>query len=148
MTGACLALVTMPLPAAELYKWISEDGSTHYSEHLPSGEVAAFEVLQIVPPIPVPEPRAFSYRSVLDLAASLQADRLARERLRLEKEKLRQQARLAREAQARYDEVYSPTSYIVPYYGYHHRTYPRPSYQRKYPGHSPPYVPKRVYLDR
>lgn len=89
------------LPAAEpIYRWEGADGSTHYSHSPPAADTGVdYEVLELAPPAAHPHAEG-DYRSILDVADSLQAARLERERLRLErertaleKEKLRQQAR-------------------------------------------------------
>lgn len=149
-----LVVACAPAAAAQIYKWVSGDGTTHYGESLPDGEVASFEVLDVTPATPRPRPETNDYRSTLDMAASLQADRLARERVRLEKEKLRQEERRARDEAQRYKDTYASPSYLVPYYRYPYRSYPRPPRHGKHPGHPPSrpsprprQVPMRVYVD-
>jgi len=137
--------------AQDIYKWQDQSGTTHYGEIPPPMEFSSFEVLEVQleePAGPVVE----SYRSALELANSLQADRLEREKLRLEREKLLQQDRQARLEAQRYNDTYQTRYYYGGYYP--HRSYPRPPHygkphprppQASYPGTS---VPKRVYLGR
>jgi len=152
LTGTGLALSAAPAAAVEIYKWVDEDGSTHYSESLPTGEFAGLEILEARPSVPRSPAAANDYQSTLEVAASLQADRLERERVRLEKDKLRQQERRAREEVQRLNNAYAAPSYLVPYYRYPYRPYPhpRPPYAvQPPPGHYPaPTVPKRVYIGR
>jgi len=142
--------------AQEIYKWQDQKGTTHYGEIPPPMEFSRFEVLDVRLEEPA-RPVAESYRSALELANNLQADRLEREKLRLEREKLLQQDRQARLEAQRYNDTYQSRYYNGGYYPY--RSYSRPPHSGKphprpprthpprasYPGTS---VPKRVYLGR
>ena len=147
---ACLVFLGT-VSAQDIYKWQDQQGTTHYGEIPPPMEFSSFEVLEVQleePAGPVVE----SYRSALELANSLQADRLEREKLRLEREKLLQQDRQARLEAQRYNDTYQTRYYnggYYPYRSYSHpphsgKPHPRPP-QASYPGTS---VPKRVYLGR
>ena len=142
--------------AQDIYKWQDQKGTTHYGESPPPMEFSRFEVLDVRLEEPA-RPVAESYRSALELANNLQADRLEREKLRLEREKLLQQDRQARLEAQRYNDTYQSRYYNGGYYPY--RSYSRPPHSGKphprpprthpprasYPGTS---VPKRVYLGR
>ena len=142
--------------AQDIYKWQDQKGTTHYGEIPPPMEFSRFEVLDVRLEEPA-RPVAESYRSALELANNLQADRLEREKLRLEREKLLQQDRQARLEAQRYNDTYQSRYYNGGYYPY--RSYSRPPHSGKphprpprthpprasYPGTS---VPKRVYLGR
>ena len=138
--------------AQEIYKWQDQKGTTHYGEIPPPMVFSSFEVLEVQLEEPAAGPVVESYRSALELANSLQADRLEREKLRLERERLLQQDRQARLEAQRYNDTYQTRYYYGGYYPY--RSYPRPPHygkphprppQASYPGTS---VPKRVYLGR
>ena len=151
----CLAIaglaVSGAVSAQDIYKWQDQKGTTHYGEIPPPMGFSSFEVLE-VPPAEPARPLVESYRSALELANSLQADRLERERLRLERQKLLRQDRQALLEAQRYNDTYQSRYYYGGYYPY--RSYPRPPHSGKphprpprasYPGTS---VPKRVYLGR
>jgi hypothetical protein len=156
LAGFGLVLVAAPTAAMEIYKWVSGDGAIHYGESLPNGEIASFEVLEVIPVAPQSLPASNDYQSTLDMATRMQSDRLERERVRLEQEKLRQEERRARDEAQRYKDAYTSPSYFMPYYPY--RPYRRPPYHGKYPGYPPsrppqgphpaPNMPNRVFLDR
>ena len=91
-------LSCLPFPqginAAELFKWLDADGVTHYSDEPPPKSVSEFKSLEFRESS-VSGPRASSgasaeadYFSVINQAKRMEASRLERERLRLEKEKL------------------------------------------------------------
>lgn len=76
---------------ARVYKWVAPDGVTHFSEAPPPLAGAGVRTLDIVPwttPTIPPE----RYRSLLEIADSIEADRLERERLRLERLRLMERA--------------------------------------------------------
>ena len=148
--------VTGTASAQEIYKWQDRKGTTHYSEMPPPMELSGFEVLEVQLAEPV-SLVAEDYRSTLELANSLQAGRLERERLRLERDKLVQEDRRSRLEAERYNDTYQTRYYNGGYYPY--RSYPRPPHYGK-PHHRPPKanpphasypgssVPKRVYPGR
>jgi len=156
----CLAIAGLAIigtvSAQDIYKWQDQKGTTHYGEIPPPMEFSSFEVLEVQLEEPA-RPVAESYRSALELANNLQADRLEREKMRLEREKLLQQDRQARLEAQRYNDTYQTRYYNGGYYPY--RSYSRPPHsgkphprpprthppQASYPGTS---VPKRVYLGR
>lgn len=119
-----LVPVTGTATAREVYKWTGRDGSTHYSEKQPDGDMASLEVLQVSVPVPLPEnpPAAASssanYQATLEMARRLQADRLAREQARLERDTLRLKEReMQFEQQAQQLRQSPPAeSYAIPYY--------------------------------
>lgn len=154
----CLAVTTAN--AQEIYKWVDASGETHYSEVPPETSLSGLEVLEVTGPAAESRP-APDYERALEVANSMQADRLERERLRLEKRKLEQLARQAELDARRYDEAYRSQAYVWPYYGYGYGHYPRPPYGKPPGYHRPPpgqgaphgpypgtYVPKRVYINR
>lgn len=143
--------------AQEIFKWVDEEGITHFSEQPPEVALASLEILEVVSRPATPSP-AGDIRTTLEVANDMQAGRLERERLRLEKQKLEQQNRQARLDAMRYDEAYRSAYYYGPYWGYprhrrsygHHRGYPK----QPYAGHRPPHgqyqggggsVPRRVF---
>jgi len=142
--------------AQDIYKWQDRKGMTHYSENPPPMGFSSFEVLevQLVEPVSLV---AKDYRSTLELANSLQAGRLEREKLRLERDRLVKEDRRARLEAERYYDTYQTRYYNGGYYPY--RSYPRRPYSGK-PHHRPPKahppqasypgasVPKRVYPGR
>lgn len=85
--------------AAEIHKWVDQDGITHYSEILPADDEIITEKLEL-PDSYSTEPQASEdgYYSVFNQASRLEASRLAREE---ERRKDRQQdlQELALEAQ-------------------------------------------------
>jgi Domain of unknown function (DUF4124) len=103
--------------AGEIYKWVTPDGVTHFSESAPEAALASVEVIELEVAEPVQTaPR--DYRSMLEVAESIEASRLARERLRLER---RQWEREQRSQDASTGEDYhAPTAWIYfpPYRGY------------------------------
>lgn len=73
--------------ADEIYKWVTADGVTHFSESAPEAALASVEVIELEVAEPVQTtPR--DYRSMLEVAKSIEASRLEREHLRLEKRQL------------------------------------------------------------
>lgn len=145
-------VVTGTVHAEDIYKWSDQDGTTHYGELPPPLEFSSFEVLEIQLQQPVSSSGDDDYRSALEVANSLQSDRLEREKLRLEKDRLAQQDRQTRLEAQRYNDTYQSQNYNGRYY-YPYRAYPRPPYHGK-PHPRPPQgqqgssVKKRVYLGR
>ncbi|MCO6412298.1 MAG: DUF4124 domain-containing protein [Thiogranum sp.] len=80
--------------ADEIYRWVTPDGVTHFSESAPEAELASVEVfdLEVAEPVQT-APR--DYRSMLEVANSIEAGRLERERLRLEQRRLDREQRAA-----------------------------------------------------
>jgi hypothetical protein len=122
IAGGGLLLAVTTADAQELFKWIAQDGSVHYSEILPESGVVRSESLELVPgPMPANAPDE-DYRRILEVANRLQADRLARERLRLEQRKLRLEERQARQpdrhetGESRYIPLYRPRYGSPPHY--------------------------------
>jgi hypothetical protein len=141
--------------AGGIYKWQDQKGTTHYSERPPAVELSSVEVLDVEPAgtvTPAPE----SYRSALELANSLQAGRLEREKLRLERARLAQEERRARLDADRYYGTAQTRYYYGGYIPYrthpgrphHGKPHPRPP-PAQHPGSYPEVsVPKRVYPGR
>lgn len=141
--------------AGDIYKWQDHEGIVHYSELPPALELSSVEVLTVKPAgtvTPAPE----SYHSALELANSLQAGRLEREKLRLERARLAQEERRARLDADRYYGTSQTRYYFggyIPYRSHpgrphHGKPHPRPPSAHRpgaYPGVS---VPKRVYPGR
>jgi hypothetical protein len=101
--------------------------------------VASLEVLEVEAPEATPVALPERYRATLELANSLQADRRARERVRLEREKLRLQQREAPSQVPDSALGWSSGSYLPPVRPYAYRPYPRrPHYDERH-GHSPPH---------
>lgn len=143
--------VTGSARAEEIYKWKDQSGTTHYVELPPPLEFSSFEVLDVRLQEPVGSGAGGDYRSALAVANNLQAARLAREKLRLEKDRLAQQERQTQLEAQRYDETYRSQNYYGGYY-YPYRPYRRPPYHGK-PHPRPPQghgssVQKRVHLGR
>ena len=139
----CLAvsgmLLSGPVQAAAVYKWVDEEGVTWFSEKPPAGESAGNEVSRV----PVEDFSSREIRpegdlqSVLDVAASIEASRLERERTRRENERLMLERRQLQQqsdyTQQPYSERYN-VWYAPPYY---RPGKPRPPYARP-PGYRPP----------
>jgi hypothetical protein len=124
---AGLLLAAATADARELFKWIAQDGSVHYGEVLPDTGVAYSETLEVVPAETSPAAPDYDYRAILEIADRLQADRLARERVRLEQRKLRLEERRMRQrgpdhaTEPRYFPVYRPWYGSHPRYPWHRR---------------------------
>ena len=157
LTGVRLLGVLMAVPGAvagqDIYKWQDAQGTTHYSEVPPPVEFSSFEVVD-VPAAPGNEYAAGDYRAALEMANSLQAGRLQREKLRLEQERLARQEQQARLEAQRYNQTYR-SPYNDSYYLYRYPAYAKPPYHRPRPPHYPPSgqvppgsVQKRVYVGR
>ena len=124
---------------AEIFKWIGDDGVTHFSENPPESGFASLEVLEVVPKAPVPEAPQ-RYQSVLDVAKSIEDGRLQRERMRLERKKLILQNREAQQANRYRQEGDDDNRVYYPVYTrYPYKRYVRPYYRRHhgYPVKSP-----------
>lgn len=130
-------LVATPVMARDVYKWVDERGTTYYGEHAPVGSVASLEVLEVEAPEATSVAVSEDYRSALELANSLQVDRLARERARLERENLRLQQRAAPQVPG--STVSSSESYVIPYRPYPYRSHPRRPHHGKPHGFAPPH---------
>ncbi len=123
-----MALFSAGAAAGEIYKWVTPDGVTHFSETPPAAAVASLEVveLDVAPP---GQPAPGGYQSVLDVARSIEASRLERERLQLEKRKLR----LERESQPRTPETAYGAPPVRIYYPPYRRYAPPPHYRDRFP---------------
>lgn len=132
--GAAVYLwLCVPLAADPIYKWEGPDGVTHYSETPPAAAADVnLEVLELSPRPPSQPGDTSDYRSALDVADSLQAARLERERLRLKRQRSLAQAREARQ-EAR-QQLEAPR-YAVPWFFPPHRLLPPPGRG----GHAPPH---------
>lgn len=108
------AFVSGGAGGVEVYKWVGFDGVTHYAETPPESDLAGLEVLDVVVAEP-DSPVVADYRAVLAVANSIQAGRLERERVRLEKEKLLLQERQLQQ----YDQSYTGTSVFYPRFRRH-----------------------------
>ncbi len=80
---ALLISTTGRAESIEIYKWVSPDGVTHFSETRPAGVAGRIDTLKIAAPEPTTT-RPDRYQSLLEVADSIEASRLERERLRLE----------------------------------------------------------------
>ena len=156
----CIAVVGISAvsgaSARDIYTWQDRKGTTHFSEIPPPMGFSSFEVLEVRLAEPVSRVGQ-DYRSALELANSLQAARLEREKLRLERDKLLHEERRARLEAERYYDTYQTRYFYGGYYPYgahprpphYGKPHPRPptAYppQASYPGSS---VPKRVYPGR
>lgn len=127
--------------AGEVYKWIGEDGVTHYSESQPGLPADAVETVRLVPPEATPVEDASGYRAALEVARDIEASRLQRERLRLERQKLRfEQAQAAAREQREDPE----TARYYPVYPYYYRYPHKPRWPRgHYPHRGPEQWPDR-----
>ena len=160
LTGLGLVSAAPPSAALEIYKWVSGDGATHYSEKRPPTEIGRLEILDVTP-ADLPAVSNSDYRSVLAVADDIQQARLARERLRLAQDALRFQQERAHRERLERDAPHTESSYFVPSYrlpyGYPYPHPRRPYQDRDTPGYfafqppatgrRPPSVPKRVYLN-
>jgi hypothetical protein len=125
--------------AGEIYKWVTPDGVTHYSETTPEAVLASVEIIELEVPEPVTTaPR--DYRSMLEVAERIEAGRLERERLRLEKRRMESGQRTQDVATEDYDPP-AARIYYPAYPGYRHlhdkprlRPVPPPGGR----GHKPP----------
>lgn len=136
---ALLTLVTGVACGSEVYKWTGDDGVTHYAEAPPEAGFSSLEILDVTAPGPVP-PATTLYQPVLDVANSIEASRLERERARLERKKILLQERELQQSQLAAQQSYSrnypvDTLYYPPRYRYPPRPYP-PGYWR-YPVPTP-----------
>ena len=124
-TALGLALASPAVAATEIYKWVTADGVTHYSESAPASGAPAVETVELVDVGP-PAQTAPGYDAVLEVAKEIEAGRLERERLRLERDKLRQEQALAAAREQHQD--FQGTSYypVFPYYHHYPGNHPRP----------------------
>lgn len=132
--AAVFSWLPVALAAAPIYKWAGPDGVTHYSETPPAAPTGVnYEVLELSPSQSSTQRRdTADYRSVLEVADSLQAARLERERLRLERQRALAEVREARqETQQQRDEP----RYLAPWFFQPHRLRPHPGRDR----HARPY---------
>jgi len=130
-------IVALGAQAETVYRWVGEDGSTHFSERPPAAELSSVETLVLEPPQPpTASPEPMDYQRALDLAESMHADRIERERLRLDRLRLQQEA-----LQRQYESAASTAEtnyYPYPVYPYRPRPpYPGPGW-RPPPHHRPP----------
>lgn len=113
--GAAVCLwFSVPLAADPIYKWKGLDGVTHYSETPPAAATGVNpEVLELSPLPPSQPADPADYRALLEVADSLQAARLEREHLRLERRRAASGSRKSQqEAQLDVDEP----RYVVPWF--------------------------------
>lgn len=123
--------------AVEIYKWAGPGGVTHYAESPPDSDLASLEVLNVVV-VESSSPAIADYQSVLDVASSIEASRLKRERARLEREKLVLQARQQRLAQQQYyDNTSGANVYYLPYSRGRHHYKPDPHNYGRHPVPAP-----------
>ena len=128
-----LPLVSSAVCGSEVYKWVEDNGVTHYAEAPPETSLSSLEVLDIDVPEAGP-PAIANYQSALDVANSIEASRLERERVRLERDKLLLQERQQRQselaAEQRYDR--DGTAYYLPRYRHRprHGRHPEPKPHR------------------
>jgi len=128
-----LALVSGTASGVQVYKWAGPDGVTHYAEAPPESNLASLEVLDVDTAEPA-LPAVADYQSVLDVANSIEASRLKRERARLERDKLLLQKR-QQLAQKQYYESYAGSNvYYLPYSRYRHHKKPYPHQYGGSPG--------------
>ena len=78
-TLLALLMATSPVLGGDIYRWVDEDGVTNFSQTPPEDPALATRVLQLdnlstTPPVDV--------AALLEVAASLEASRLAREQAR------------------------------------------------------------------
>lgn len=136
--------------AAAVYKWVDAEGVTWFSEEPPATELASIEVSRVAIDDYTPKVTG-DLQSVLDVANSIEASRLERERARGEKERLMLKRRQLQQQSANAEQQYN-TSYGVwyapPYYrppARPHPPYARPPVHTPRPGGTPP---GRVTLGR
>ncbi|TCK18252.1 uncharacterized protein DUF4124 [Thiogranum longum] len=137
--SALLTLVAGVACGSEIYKWTGDDGVTHYAEAPPETSFSSLEILDVSVPEPAP-PATTIYQPVLDVANSIEASRLERERARLERKKILLQERELQQSQLAAQPSYYRNNavgpaYYPPRYRYPPRPYP-PGYWR-YPMPTP-----------
>lgn len=122
--------------AAAVYKWVDAEGVTWYSEKPPVTELASLEVTRIAIDTRSPEV-AGNLQSVLDVADSIEASRLQRERARREKERLVLKQRQLQQQSAFAAQPYNNTYgvWYAPYY--RHSVNPYPPYYGRPPAPMP-----------
>ncbi len=128
-------LLTLPVPATcaeQVYTWVDDSGTTHFSEAPPPDSTFVTQLLEVLPASGVAPGNApdDGFYSVINQAARMQTRRLENEKLRAERKQADAEASKARaEAQAALQDSYYNED--VSYYPY----YPR--YRRPWNGHKP-----------
>jgi hypothetical protein len=134
--GVCCigAIAPSATAAAEIYKCVSGDGLTYYTESPPEGrdcQLLTLEPLQEVPSV-ASDP---AYQSALEVAREIEASRLERERVRLERERLRLEREQAESERPR-EYVQEPRYYpVYPWYSGKHPHAGHFGHERKRPPH-------------
>lgn len=80
-----------PAAAVDVYRWVSPDGVTHFSEVRPPAYTGGVQSMMLTPAPAMSGIPAERYRAMLEVAEEIQAGRIERERLRLERERLTRQ---------------------------------------------------------
>ena len=121
LTGFLLSvLLAAPAVATEVYRWVDENGVTHFSQMAPDGVTGVRQQT-------LPDTRPSDYDPERDLYnVEAQAERM--QQLRDERKEKRQAARLERERQAERQQ-------LMQYQNRHHYGYPyyRPGWVNPYP---------------
>lgn len=106
-TGILLVLSASPLAVAEIYRWVDDNGITHFSQMPPDHLVT--DVSQLT----LPDTRPSDYDPERDIyGVEAQAERMRELR---EERQAKRQARLERQRAA---QKYQPVQYRDQYYGY------------------------------
>lgn len=133
MTVIC-SLGAAGATAEPVYTWRDADGGMHYSDTPPPAQVD-YQTLELSPPPPPQPAAAGDYRAVLDVAERLQASRLERERLRLEREQAAVEALQTRQATAHEDEDDDAARDSAPWFVFPHPLRPHPGPHVRPPPH-------------
>lgn len=137
---ALYAIITLSVSAnsaEQVYTWIDDTGTTHFSEAPPLEQATDANLIEVLPASGAPPDNTTDdgFYSVINQAERMQTRRLENEKLAAEKKLAEAQASKARaEAQAALQNAYSSdnTSYY-PAYPY----YPRYGYRRPWHGQRP-----------
>lgn len=143
-------LISLPVAASsaeQVYTWVDENGTTHFSETAPAKPATGAQRIE-VPPASGPAPGNVEdegYYSVINQAARMQTRRLENEKLVAQKKQAEAEASKARaEAQAALQNTYSDPVTYYPVYPY----YPRYRHHRPRRGNGPGHGHRPGHGDR
>ncbi len=121
------ALTALAAGAEQVYRWVDDNGITHFSQQPPPPGVSGLSVNEIPASQPPAVDPAADYWSITNQVQRLEASRVALEQRRIEQKKLRIEMAEAQRRQAEaaqdYAEPYERTL-IYPAYGYRYSYYP------------------------
>ena len=142
LTGVLALLTTATVCANEVYSWVDEQGTTHFSEVQPDNQSHPAEQIDLLPPPKSGNSEKDDYYSVINQANRMETRRLENEKLEAERRRAEAEAKRAA-AEAHAARSTPPQNYVneqpryypsYPLYGY------RPPYGRHpglQPGHRP-----------